>query len=74
MNQTKSKESREGMIKIKQIRSSIGIPAKLRKVVKGLGFKKTNQVLLRMDTPEIRGMINKISHLVVILEEGKEEQ
>ena len=57
------------MIRIKLVRSGIGTPEKQRKVLKGLGFRKLNQVLIRQDTPEIRGMIGKIPHLVVVLDE-----
>ena len=37
-------------------------------IVKGLGLKKLNQVVERPDTPEIRGMVFKIPHLVKIVE------
>ena len=37
-------------------------------VVKSLGFKRLNQVVTRMDTPAIRGMVAKIPHLVTIVE------
>ena len=62
------------MIRIKFVRSRIGSPEKHRKVLDGLGFKKLNQILTRKDTPEIRGMIAKIPHLVQVLDdEGMEE-
>jgi large subunit ribosomal protein L30 len=53
-------------IKIKQIRSIIGVPKKLRKVVKGLGFTKMNQVLERPDNAGIRGMVAKAPHLLEV--------
>ena len=53
-------------IKIKQIRSIIGVPAKLRAVVKGLGFTKMNQVVERPDNAGIRGMVAKAPHLLEV--------
>jgi large subunit ribosomal protein L30 len=53
---------------IKYIRSGIGRPAYQREVARGLGLTKLNQVVERVDTPEIRGMVAKIPHLVKILE------
>jgi len=51
-------------------RSSIGRSDKQRKVLAGLGFKKLNQVLRLQDTPEIRGMVAKIPHLVRIVDDN----
>jgi len=56
---------------IKQVRSGIGCSPKQRLVLRGLGFRKLNQVVLRPDTPEIRGMIAKIPHLVKVIEGEK---
>jgi large subunit ribosomal protein L30 len=55
-------------IQIKLIKSGIGFPEKQKKVIKGLGFRKLNHVITRSDTPEIRGMVFKIRHLVEIVE------
>jgi large subunit ribosomal protein L30 len=54
-------------IKIEYFRSVIQAPVKHKKVVKGLGFTRLNQVVEREDTPSIRGMVKKIPHLVRIL-------
>ncbi len=56
-------------IKIKYFRSMIGRPEKQRLVLRGLGFRKLNQVVERIDTPEIRGMVAKVPHMACILEE-----
>ena len=56
-------------IYVKQIRSPIRRPGVQRKILKGLGLNKMNKVSELNDTPSIRGMINKIPHLVQILEE-----
>lgn len=53
-------------LSIKLVRSCIGRPEKQRRVVRGLGLKKMNQIVVRQDTPEIRGMINKISHMLEV--------
>lgn len=53
-----------GNLKVTLKRSPIGRPENQRKVVAGLGLTKLNSSVVRQDTPEIRGMINKIIHLV----------
>jgi large subunit ribosomal protein L30 len=55
-------------IKIEYFRSMIQAPVKHKKVVKGLGFTRLNQVVEREDTPSIRGMVKTIPHLVRIVE------
>ncbi len=47
-------------------RSPIGRPDYFRKVLKGLGLVKMNKTVVLKDTPEIRGMVNKVSHMVVV--------
>jgi large subunit ribosomal protein L30 len=54
-------------IQLKWVRSAICAPIKQKKVVKGLGFTRLNQVIQRPDTPAIRGMVAKVPHLVVIV-------
>ncbi len=48
-------------------KSVIGKPGKQRQIVAGLGFKKLNQTVVHEDTPEIRGMISKISHMLHVV-------
>ena len=55
-------------IYVKQIRSPIRRPEVQRQILKGLGLNKMNKVSELSDTPSIRGMINKIPHLVQIIE------
>jgi large subunit ribosomal protein L30 len=57
-----------GTIKIQQIGSVIGCPDKQRETVRGLGLRRMHQVVERMDTPEIRGMVKKIPHLARIVD------
>jgi large subunit ribosomal protein L30 len=62
-----AKTSKSGTIQIKLVRSAICTPVKYKKVVKGLGFTRLNQVVERPDTAAIRGMVKKIPHLVEIV-------
>ena len=55
-------------IYVKQIRSPIRRPDVQRKILKGLGLNKMNKISELVDTPSIRGMINKITHLVQVIE------
>ena len=54
-------------IKIKLVRSPIGGSKRQRLTVKGLGLKKLNHVVEINDTPALRGMVQKIPHLVQII-------
>jgi large subunit ribosomal protein L30 len=54
-------------IQIKWVRSGIQAPVKHKLVIKGLGFTRLNQVIVREDSPSIRGMVAKIPHLVEIV-------
>jgi large subunit ribosomal protein L30 len=58
----------EGKIKIKLVHSPICTPWKHKKIVRGLGLRKINQVVERPDTPGFRGMVKKIPHLVEVVE------
>ena len=55
-------------LKVKQVRSGIGCPREMRETLKALGLGKMHRVAERPDTPEVRGMIKKIPHLVHIVE------
>jgi large subunit ribosomal protein L30 len=57
-----------GYIKIKLVRSGIGHPEKHRAVLRGMGLTKVNKVVVLKDTPETRGMIRKVSHLLEVME------
>ncbi len=54
-------------IRIKQIRSTIGTIPKHRATVKALGLRRINHVVTKEDTPQVRGMIRKVTHLIEIL-------
>jgi large subunit ribosomal protein L30 len=55
-------------LKITLTRSLIGRPEDQGATVRALGLKKTNSSVVQEDTPAIKGMINKVIHLVKIVE------
>ena len=59
-------------ITIKQIGSPIRKPSDQRATLVGLGLNKMHRVRILQDTPSIRGMIHKVSHLVEIIEDKTE--
>lgn len=64
----KSQELRaKSTLRIQWVRSAIAAPVKHKKVIKGLGFTRLNQIVEREDSPSIRGMVNKVPHLVKIV-------
>jgi large subunit ribosomal protein L30 len=56
-------------VTVKQIGSPIRRPDEQRQTLIGLGLNKLNRVRELKDTPEVRGMIRKVAHLVTIVEE-----
>ena len=55
---------------VKQIKSAIGRKAYQRKTLIGLGLNKMNKEKTLEDTPSVRGMIEKVKHLVVVISNG----
>ncbi len=53
-----------GKLKVTLVKSMIGRPEKHRKILRSMGLTKINRTVEFKDTPSIRGMINKVSHLV----------
>jgi len=58
--------SKKNIIYARQIKSGTGYARDQKATLRGLGFRRLNQVVALEDTPAIRGMINKIRHLVRI--------
>ena len=54
-------------LKIKWGGSFIGCPRDMRQTIRGLGFRRMQQVVEQPDTPTVRGMIAKVHHLVEIV-------
>ena len=57
-----------GKLAIKQVRSAIGRRYDQHRTLTALGITKVNNVVIHGDTPQIRGMIKKISHLLEVRE------
>ncbi len=57
-----------GQIKVKQIRSVIDRPKDQKLTIEALGLGRPNWEKIHNDTPQIRGMIRKVSHLVTVEE------
>ncbi|AMT93388.1 MULTISPECIES: 50S ribosomal protein L30 [Brevibacterium] len=55
-------------LKITQRKSAIGYRQNQRDTLRSLGLKRTNDVVVQEDRPEIRGMINTVRHIVTVEE------
>ena len=55
-------------IRIKQIRSRIGRPADQKRTLDALGLRKINKVVEHTSTPQILGMVDKVKHLIQVVE------
>jgi large subunit ribosomal protein L30 len=55
-------------IRITQVRSLIGSTQKMYKTMEALGFRRTYQTIEKADTPQIRGMLHQVRHLVRVEE------
>jgi large subunit ribosomal protein L30 len=60
-----------GHLRITLVRGLSGRNEYTRRVVKGLGLTRVNRPVLRQDTPEIRGMVEKVKFLVRVEEVGE---
>lgn len=57
------------MLRITQIKSGIGRPERQKRTLRALGLKRLNKTVLKKDSPQIKGMIRAVSHLVQVEEE-----
>jgi large subunit ribosomal protein L30 len=64
----KSTEAEPARIRIQYYRSTIACPQTQKEIVRSLGLKKLNQIVERPDTPSMRGMVEKVPHLIRIIE------
>ena len=64
-----NKAKKNATIRVEQIKSPIGYPKKQREVLRSLGLRRIRHVVEREDSPAVRGMVRKISHLVRIVED-----
>ncbi len=56
----------EKQVKVTLVRSTIGTKQDHRDTVRGLGLRRVNSSKVLKDTPEVRGMINKVDYLVTV--------
>jgi large subunit ribosomal protein L30 len=56
------------MLKVTLVKSMIGRPEKHRKILRGMGLTKLNRTVELKDMPSVRGMVEKVSHLVKVEE------
>jgi large subunit ribosomal protein L30 len=61
-------KNKTATLKLKWVVSYIGCTRDMRDTVRGLGFRRLQQVVEREDTPSVRGMVDKVRHLVVVVE------
>lgn len=60
------KKEKKKMLRIKLVRSLIGVPEKHRRVVRALGLRKRNSCIVHKECPEIAGMVFKVQHLLEV--------
>ncbi len=68
MSPAKKQAAKAKTLRVRQVRSGIGCPREMRETLKALGLGKMHRVAERLDTPNVRGMIAKIPHLVEVVE------
>ena len=68
MAEEKKQQDGGGKIRIQYYRSAIGFPKTQKEVVRSVGFTKLNQILERPDTSSMRGVVQKVPHLLRIIE------
>jgi large subunit ribosomal protein L30 len=62
--------TKKGKLRIKWVKSSIGYSRRQKGTIRALGFRRLGDEVEHLDTPVIRGMIEKVSHLVQVDEAG----
>lgn len=69
----KAEKEQVSMLRVTQIRSGNGRPAKHRATLEALGFRKHQQTIVQKDNPAIRGMLFQVRHLVEVQEVAEGE-
>ena len=64
-----SAAKKSGRLKLQWVVSFVGCTRDMRAAVRGLGFRRLQQVVEREDTPAVRGMVRKVRHLVKVVGE-----
>jgi large subunit ribosomal protein L30 len=66
MAKAKSSKSKEKIVRVTLIKSPIGYSKRQKGTVRALGLRRMNQTVEHVDSPVLRGMLAKVSHLVLI--------
>lgn len=64
-----AKKKASATLRIRQVRSVAGRPRQQRRILEGLGLRRIRHEVEQPDNPAIRGMVDKIPHLVEVIEE-----
>ena len=59
-------------LKVTLLRSAIGFPEPQKGTIRALGLHRLNQTVVHADTPALRGMLAKVSHLIKVEEQVRE--
>ncbi|MBN1146487.1 MAG: 50S ribosomal protein L30 [Anaerolineales bacterium] len=65
---TSSATSEAKVVRVTLVRSPIGYPERQKRTVRALGLRRMNQIVEHVDSPTLRGMLDKVSHLVEVEE------
>lgn len=57
-----------GKLRLKYVKSAIGYSKKQKETIRALGFRRLNETVEQKDTPIVRGMVNKVRHLLEVEE------
>ena len=60
--------AQENRVRVTKVRSQIGFDRRQRATLRGLGIRRMHQTVELEDTPQVRGMIRKVEHLVKVEE------
>jgi large subunit ribosomal protein L30 len=71
MARKKQAKPEEKFIHIKLIKSPIGYSKKQKETIRALGLHKMHQTVEHMDTPALRGMVDKVQHLLEVVDKGE---
>ena len=55
-----------GKLRIEQVRSGIGHPARLRRTLEAIGLRHHQDVIIKQDSPSLRGQLKQVRHLVEV--------
>jgi large subunit ribosomal protein L30 len=68
MSPRRPKTKKARMLRLTYVKSAIGYSKKQKATIKALGFARLGSTVVQPDTPPIRGMIDKVGHLIVVEE------